>query len=547
MNKSSFRVSGKIMDVVAGRVFPGTISIEGGKIAGITEDVNVYDQYILPGLIDAHIHIESSMLIPSEFARLAVVHGTVATVSDPHEIANVMGITGINFMTGNGKKVPFKFFFGAPSCVPATPFESSGAFLGLNETEELLESDDIFYLSEMMNFPGVLADDPVVMQKLALAKRSGKPVDGHAPGLTGEKVAKYIAAGITTDHECFTLEEAMDKLTHGMKILIREGSAAKNFETLSSLIEEYPDGVMLCSDDKHPNDLVKGHINELVKRAIAKGYDPLNVIRCCSSNPVAHYRLNVGLLQKGDPADFIIVDDLKDFNVLGTYISGIKVAEKGRSLIRHVDETPVNNFKATLIGNDDIKVPAGDGLVRVIQAIDGQLITRELLAKGKTSGSCFVSDTTNDILKIVVKDRYADAPPAVGFISGFGLKEGAIGSSVAHDSHNIIAVGADDEAITEAINLIISSEGGISVVNGKEKRLLKLPYAGIMTNDDGYSVASSYDSFDKIAQEMGSVLQSPFMTLSFMALLVIPEIKISDRGLFDAVNFRFVELLKKQT
>jgi len=547
MNSTSFQASGKIIDVVSRRIFKGTIVVENGTVVNIIENNQVPDQYIMPGLIDAHIHIESSMLIPSEFARIAVIHGTVATVSDPHEIANVLGMAGVRFMINNGGKVPFKFFFGAPSCVPATPFETSGASIGVEEIEALLDSDDISYLSEMMNFPGVLSADPFVMQKLALAKRCNKPVDGHAPGLTGEKAARYIAAGITTDHECYTLDEAIGKLNHGMKILIREGSAAKNFEALSSLIDDYPDGVMFCSDDKHPNDLVNGHINELVKRALKQGYDPVNIIRCCSWNPVNHYKLNVGLLQKGDPADFIIVDDLKNFNVLKTYINGIKVAENGQSLTSSVIESQVNNFTASIICDDDIKATAGKGQIRVIQAIDGQLITKELLATGKIDGVNFVSDPTNDILKIVVKDRYSDSHPSVGFISGFGIKEGAIGSSVAHDSHNIIAVGADDHSITEAINLIISSKGGISVITGREKHLLKLPYAGIMTDEDGFSVASNYDLFDKMAKKMGSQLEAPFMTLSFMALLVIPEIKISDKGLFDATNFMFIDLLKKQT
>lgn len=545
MNSVSFQVSGKIIDVVAKKMFKGTVKVENGKIVDIMENNHVSDQYILPGLIDAHIHIESSMLIPSEFARIAVVHGTVATVSDPHEIGNVLGITGVKFMINNGKKVPFKFFFGAPSCVPATPFETSGSSIGVEEVEELLHSNDIYYLSEMMNFPGVLSSDTIVMQKLVLAKKYNKPVDGHAPGLRGEKAAIYIAAGITTDHECYTKDEAIDKLKQGMKILIREGSAAKNFDTLSSLINEYPDGVMFCSDDKHPNDLVKGHINELVKRAIAMGYDPMTVLRCCSFNPVKHYKLNVGLLQKGDPADFIIVDDLSNFNVLSTYINGIKVAEKGQSMIRSAKESPLNNFFSSIINDNDIKAIAGNEQIRVIKAFDGQLITEELFANGKIVSDNFVSDTTNDILKIVVKNRYSDSSPAVGFVSGFGLKAGAIGSSVAHDSHNIIAVGADDHSIAEAINLIVSSEGGISYVNGKEKQLLKLPFAGIMTDEDGYSVASRYELFDHKAKEMGSKLRAPFMTLSFMALLVIPEIKLSDKGLFDAKNFKFIGLLKK--
>jgi adenine deaminase len=545
MNCVSFQVSGKIMDVVAEKIFQGTVYVENGKIVDIIENNHVSDQYILPGLIDAHIHIESSMLIPSEFARIAVAHGTIATVSDPHEIGNVLGLTGVKFMINNGKKVPFKFFFGAPSCVPATPFETSGASIGVDEVEELLRSDDIYFLSEMMNFPGVLSSDTTVKQKLALAKKYNKPVDGHAPGLRGQEAGNYITAGITTDHECYTKDEAVDKLKQGMKILIREGSAAKNFEALSSLINEYPDGVMFCSDDKHPNDLVKGHINELVKRAIAMGYDPMTVIRCCSLNPVKHYKLRVGLLQKGDPADFIIVDDLKNFNIITTYINGLKVAENGQSMIRSAKETPLNNFFSSIINDNDIKVTAGNEQIRVIKAFDGQLITGELFAKGKIVDDNFVSDTTNDILKIVVKDRYSDSPPAVGFVSGFGLKAGAIASSIAHDSHNIIAVGADDHSITDAINLIVSAEGGISYVSGKEKQLLKLPFAGIMTDEDGYSVASRYGLFDHKAREMGSKLTAPFMTLSFMTLLVIPDVKLSDKGLFDAKNFEFIGLLKK--
>jgi adenine deaminase len=542
MKHESFQVSGKITDVVSGRIFPGTVIVENGIISRIHEDSNVPDRFILPGLIDAHIHIESSMLIPSEFARIAVVHGTVATVSDPHEIANVLGIAGIRFMIENGKKVPFKFFFGAPSCVPATMFETSGATIGVEEVEELLRSDDIYYLSEMMNFPGVLSADPAVMQKLALAKKYHKPVDGHAPGLTGEMAARYVTAGITTDHECFSIPEATDKLKHGMKILIREGSAAKNFDTLLPLIEDYPGSIMFCSDDKHPNDLVKGHINELVQRAIAKGYDLVNVLRCCTLNPVRHYNLTAGLLQNGDPADFILVDDLKRFNVLATYINGHKVAEKGTTLLQSVSELPLNNFHSGFITMEDIRVVSGNQQIRVMKALDGQLITEELFVKGMTENGNLISDTANDILKIVVKDRYTDLPPSVGFVTGFGLKKGAIGSSVAHDSHNIIAVGADDQSITDAVNLIISSGGGISFTDGNEKGVLELPYAGIMSGKDGYMVASEYETLNQRAKQMGSTLSAPFMTLSFMALLVIPEIKLSDKGLFDARNFSFTTL-----
>jgi len=542
MAAGSFELGGRIVDVVKRRVFEGVIQVENGVIVKINEGPVESAQYILPGFIDAHIHIESSMLIPSEFARLAVVHGTVGTVSDPHEIANVLGISGVKFMISNGNKVPFRFNFGAPSCVPATSFESAGATLGPAEIEELLQLGEIRYLSEMMNFPGVLFNDPVVAQKLAIAAKYGKPVDGHAPGLTGENAAKYIAAGISTDHECYTLEEARDKISRGMKVLIREGSAAKNFEALWPLIDEHPEMVMLCSDDKHPNDLVKGHINVLVKRALGKGCDLMNVLRSCTLNPKDHYKLETGLLQPGDPADFIVVEDLESLKVLSTRINGIEVAAMGKTMIQPVIEAPLNNFRATPVNPQGITVPAAGERIRIIQALDGQLITHEIVAEPGTDGGNVVADPGRDILKLVVKDRYNDGPPAVGFINGFGIKNGALASSVAHDSHNIIAVGLDDESITRAINLVIKNKGGISLVNGVDEYSLALPFGGIMSGEDGYKVATAYQDLDSLAKQLGSRLMAPYMTLSFMALLVIPDLKLSDRGLFSVNNFTYTPL-----
>ena len=535
-------IQGNIVDVVGKRIFKGTVVISQGKIAEIREEPVVSDQVILPGLIDAHIHIESSMLIPSEFARLAVVHGTVATVSDPHEIANVLGIPGIMFMLENGKKVPFKFNFGASSCVPATGFETAGATLGHPEIAHLLELEEIRYLSEMMNFPGVLYGDPEVKAKIDAAKKAGKPVDGHAPGLMGEDARKYIEAGISTDHECFTLEEALEKLKYGMKILIREGSAARNFEALSSLIKTHPHRVMLCSDDKHPDDLVEGHINELVLRSIQKGYDIMDVLRSCTYNPVTHYKLPVGLLQKGDPADLIVVSDLTNFLINQTYINGILVADHGTSFIDSVMEEPINQFSTNRIAEVDLLVLAQKGVMKVQQAIDGQLITRKVEVEPVTTGGTVKTDPSQDILKLVVKTRYQDAPPAMGFVQGFGLKRGAIASCVAHDSHNIVAVGADDKSIARAINLIVKERGGISFVDGDQEFVLPLPFAGIMTDQDGYHVGRQYAMMDRMAKNLGSPLRAPYMTLSFMALLVIPELKLSDKGLFDGEKFSFVPL-----
>jgi adenine deaminase len=541
----SLTIDGKIVDIIERKIIPGNIVIEDGRITAIRQHNLVSDHFILPGLIDSHIHIESSMMIPSEFARQAVVHGTVATVSDPHEIANVMGLDGIRFMIANGKRVPFKFYFGAPSCVPATPFETSGATIGLKETDELLQMGEIHYLSEMMNYPGVLAEQEEVMEKIALARAHHKPVDGHAPGLKGVQAQKYIEAGISTDHECFTLEEATEKIQMGMNILMREGSAAKNFNTLMPLLQLYPEKVMFCSDDKHPDELIKWHINRMVKRAIDKGYDLMDILRSCIFNPVKHYHLNVGMLQKGDPADFIIVDNLSDFNVMATFIDGIKVAEQGKTLIPHITETPVNRFHADKIKEDDLRVRAGEGMMRVLKALDGQLITETVFTIPTVAGGNVVSDVKHDILKMTVVNRYEKARPAVGFVRGFGLRQGAMASSVAHDCHNIIALGTSDEEIVAAVNLLIDYEGGIAFNAGGDALVLPLPVAGIMSDKEGREVATLYEKLDKKVKKNGSKLKSPFMTLSFMALLVIPELKLGDKGLFDAKKFEFVELFSK--
>jgi len=536
-----------LVNVFDGTIEFGEITIENKRIQQIRYfgEEKAGEKYILPGLVDAHIHVESSMLTPAQFARLAVVHGTVGIVSDPHEIANVLGVDGVKYMIEDGRKVPFKFCFGAPSCVPATTFETAGATVTVDDIAHLFTYKEVGYLAEMMNFPGVLNEDPVVMQKIALAKAFNKPVDGHAPGLRGASAKKYIDAGIETDHECFTKGEALEKLKMGMKILIREGSAAKNFEELIPLADTYYSEMMFCSDDKHPDNLVEGHINQLVKRAIAKGIDRFKVLRMATINPVLHYRMNVGLLREGDWADFILVDNLENFEVLETYIEGEKVAENGTSLMPNLTSDVINNFNCQPLDPKDIivTIPAKDNLLRVIQTIGGQLITKEIMVEPKVFEGKVLTDTEADILKVVVYNRYSEAKPAVAFINNFGLKEGAIASSVAHDSHNIIAVGVDDESICEAVNLIVREQGGVSAVSNLKKGVLALPVGGLMSNEDGYQVAESYTMIDKFAKEqLKSTLISPFMSLSFMALLVIPSLKLSDLGLFDGNTFRFTEL-----
>jgi adenine deaminase len=549
-----FSIQANLVDVHRQTIYPAEVVVRDGKIHSITQispSLFSNSPFMLPGFTDSHVHIESSMLVPAEFAKLAVIHGTVSTVSDPHEIANVCGMAGVEFMIENGKTVPFKFNFGAPSCVPATVFETAGAMLDSTDVEKLLQRDEIKYLSEMMNFPGVLNGDEEVMKKIAAAHQLNKPVDGHAPGLRGENAKNYIAAGITTDHECFTKEEALDKLQHGMKIIIREGSAAKNFEALIDLLNDWPDHVMFCSDDKHPDNLALGHINQLCARAVAKGIDLFKILKAACVNPVLHYKLDVGLLREGDAADFIVVKDLEQFEVVKTFIDGELVAENGESKIKSEKSIPINNFSCDKKQVADFyylldKWGEEENIeqVHVIEALDGQLITNKLLHKINDvhiHRGRLESNTANNIIKIVVVNRYQDAPIAKAFIKNFGIKQGAIASSVAHDSHNIVAVGVDDESICKAVNLVIDQKGGISAVSNEKEMALGLPVAGLMSNEDGYKVAEAYTAIDKmVKEELGSTLSAPFMTLSFMALLVIPHLKLSDKGLFDGDSFRFV-------
>jgi adenine deaminase len=545
------QIQGQIVDIPNRKIYSGEITIENGKITSIIEAAHNVKTYILPGFVDAHIHIESSMLVPSEFAKIAVLHGTVGTISDPHEIANVLGKDGVHYMIDNGKKVPFKFHFGAPSCVPATFFETAGAVIDSEQIKELMALPDIYYLSEMMNYPGVLFDDEEVLKKIAWAKHFNKPVDGHAPGLRGAPIEKYIAAGISTDHECFTYDEAAEKLSLGMKVLIREGSAAKNFEALIDLLPENYSNMMFCSDDKHPDDLIDGHINLLCARAVAIGFDLFKILQMACINPVKHYKMNIGLLQKNDAADFIVVEDLTHFKVLQTYIDGQLVAENGKSFIKDVDFEKPNNFNTPKKQVIEFDISSSASKIRVIEALEGQLITNEIHHKPKIDSSDseqakqngkIVSDTENDILKMAVVNRYENAPPAIAFIKNFGLKKGAIASSVAHDCHNIVVVGTSDEEILSAVNLIIDNNGGICAVNGNDKKSLALPVAGIMSDQNGWETGRLYQEIDAMAKELGSGLKAPFMTLSFMALLVIPDLKLSDKGLFSGNSFAFVDL-----
>jgi adenine deaminase len=541
MNHIQTIIKANLIDIRAKEIYAVEICIKDTKITSIQKIEEVCDTYILPGFIDAHVHVESSMLVPTEFARLAVTHGTVATISDPHEIANVLGIRGVEYMIENGKQVPFHFYFGAPSCVPATSFETAGAIINADDIDALLAKPEIVYLAEMMNFPGVLFNDVEVMRKIESAKKHNKPIDGHAPGLMGDDMRTYFNAGITTDHECFKYDEALQKLQYGVKVIIREGSAAKNFNTLIPLLKLFPQHIMFCCDDKHPDNLIEGHINEHVKRALALGYGLFDVLRAASLNVVEHYNLPVGTLQVGDSADFIRINNLADFKILETYIAGECVFKNNTSTIPYIKPSIENNFNCTLKTPTDFKIEASGKLLRVIEVLDGQLITKELRADIYAVNGNAESDVVNDVLKIAVVNRYNAAPIAIGFIKNVGLKTGAIASCVAHDCHNIVVVGVSDEDICKAVNLIINAKGGISLATSQDALVLELPIAGIISDKPAEVVAEAYTLLDKKAKELGSKLNAPYMSLSFMALLVIPELKLSDKGLFNGKTFEFTD------
>ena len=531
-----------IIDVINKKIFKGFIRIENSRIAELGEEDTEESRYIMPGFTDSHIHIESSMLIPSRFAEAAVRHGTVSIVADPHEIANVMGIEGVEFMIENSKTVPLKFYFGAPSCVPATEFESSGGKIDSRGIRKLLEREDIKFLSEMMNFPGVINEDREVISKLGAARDLGKPVDGHAPGLRGMELEKYVGSGISTDHESLTLEEAIEKIRRGMKIQIREGSAARSLDRFHSLLDGDLSMLMLCSDDLHPEMLARGHIDILVRRLLDLGHDIFSILQVAVINPVLHYKLDTGLLREGDSADFIIIDNPRDFSISATWINGERVYD-GRSInFQSPAAIPVNRFNCTHINPGDIAVKNKNGRIRVIDAVDGDLVTGVYEWEPESTGEYVCPDTGKDILKLIVKDRYNDSAPAVAFIRGFGIKNGAFASSIAHDSHNIIAVGCDDESICRAVNEIVEMKGGLAACNNREIRRVRLEIAGIMSDVPCGTLAGEYEEISAAVKEAGCKLESPFMALSFMALLVIPELKLGDKGLFDVKNFRFTEL-----
>jgi len=541
-------VVGNIYDIGSGKFVKGEIKIMGDRIIDILPTSKSCSNYIIPGFIDSHIHIESSLLFPAAFSQIAITHGTVAAIADPHEIANVLGSEGIRLMKVNADQADLKFYFGAPPCVPATDFETSGATITTNDIKNLFDSGTCHHLAEVMNYPGVIHHDSELMAKINIAKSFGKIIDGHAPNLTGLQAENYFKAGITTDHECESIDEALEKIKYGCHILIREGSAAKNLIHLISLLNDFPDRTMFCTDDFHADELLEGHINLMVKKAIECGIPFENIIKTACINPVRHYKLSVGLLKKGDYADFIVIDSPKNCNILETWINGKMVFSKKKGYFSKGEiPVPVNNFQRNQVFPDEIKIylPQNASKIQLIVAKDKSLITSASVEKPLlTQNKEIIADTNRDILKIVNLSRYTNEKPQVAFIRGFNLKTGAIASSVAHDSHNILAVGTNDTDLITAINLIIASKGGLAAVNGKESLLLPLPYAGLMSNLPASEVAALYKQLNRNAESWGSTFTAPFMTLSFMALLVIPELKLSDKGLFDGTNFCFTSMFR---
>ena len=542
---TNLKVAGNLIDIITKESYPAVLGIRSGKIISVQRDEKLRcEHYLIPGFVDSHVHVESSMLCPYEFSKMAVSHGTLGALCDPHEIANVLGKKGIDYMIENGRDAPCRLYFGAHSCVPATPFESSGASLKGEDISLLFDTHKLYHLAEVMNVPGVLDGDLQLLQKIGEAKKRAKKIDGHAPGLSGDELARYVAAGIDSDHECTSYGEGLEKLKHGMKVSIREGSAAKNFDALIDLIEVFPNSVMFCSDDIHPDDLARGHINSLVKRALDRKFCLYDVLRAASLNPTRHYGLDLGLLQCGDRADFLVVRDLDSLELVRAYLGGEVVYESGRVSSETRKHEVLNNFSRSPIEADSlrIEVPKAKEL-RVIAIEDGQLYTRKEKHKPLLRDGIVEADLDRDLLLLAVLSRYSDAPASLALAKNMGLQRGTIASSIAHDSHNIIAIGTSRKDIARAINLIVESRGGISAVEGEEEMLLALPIAGLMSDGDGVSVAREYEAIDAFAKKLGAKPKSPFMTLSFLALPVIPELKLSDRGLFDAEKRDFVPLV----
>lgn len=536
-------IEGNIVDIHDRRIFSGEIHIHAGEVCRIVENQKKYDTYLCPGFVDAHVHIESSMLTPQHFSDMVIAKGTVSVVSDPHEIANVMGVEGVDFMLRDAELADVKIHTGIPSCVPATLFDASGGMLDVEDVEAMAASGRFVVLSEMMNVPGVLNKDEKTWGKLRIARKYGLRIDGHAPLLSGRELEMYVAAGISTDHEVTSLQEAREKIACGMNILIREGSAAKSLHVLKELLRESPDKVMFCTDDAHPDEILsEGHIDKIVRRLLAENYDLYDVLRAASLNAIEHYGLAVGTLREGEPADFIRIDNLRDFKTLEVYLNGqVKYAlpDKNNRQLKYQSMQPVNRFNHSYVDISQLAHAVVDR-IDCIGIIPGELLTTHESISVVPSEN-FESDVQQDVLKLVYINRYQNLPPRIAYIKGFGIASGAFASSISHDSHNILAVGCTDEDILRAVNSIIAHQGGLAVTNKNDTHILPLPVGGIMSLEEPHALAARFEHLNREIRAMGTTLNSPFMTLSFMSLLVIPELKIGEKGLFSYQQFNFIE------
>ncbi|MBI4965684.1 MAG: adenine deaminase [Desulfomonile tiedjei] len=543
----------QLVNVFAGCIHPVSVAIHQGLVVGFGDyeavrTIDLHGRYIAPGFIDGHLHLESSMLSIPEFARNVAPLGTTTVVADPHEIANVLGLEGIRYVLDSSEAAALRVFIMFPSCVPATPFETSGASLSHKDMEQFRDNARVLGLAEMMNYPGVLMADPEVLAKIEVFKN--KVLDGHAPGLSGKELCAYIAAGIRSDHECTTLEEAREKLQTGMRIMIREGSAAKNLDTLLPLVKDHDSrNCFFVTDDLEPGDILeKGHINRLVRTAVSKGIDPVRAIQMATINPASHFKLNgLGAVLPGYEADLLVLEDLKEIKISQVYRSGRLVAENGKlvssieshGLLKVRDSVNVDWSKVS-----DLSIPAEGQMVKIIHVIPGQIVTKKVVEEAPVSDGRVVADPPRDILKIAVIERHHGTGAfSVGLIRGFGLKRGAIAGTVAHDSHNIIVVGTNDADMLAAAHEAAGMGGGMTAVdNGHVLARLPLPIAGLMSDKPIEEVRDKLEEVVRCAHEMGCTLENPFATLSFMALTPIPELKLTDQGLFDSLNFKFVSL-----
>lgn len=545
-----------VINVLSEEIYKADVAVKNGIIAGIGNDykgkieINGEGKFLSPSFIDGHVHIESSMLLPSEYAKLVVATGTTTVVADPHEISNVIGLHGISFMREASKDLPLDVYMTLPSCVPATPYETSGFELNSYDLSLLIDKEWILGIAEMMNFPGVVNLDKEVLSKIKLGLQNNKRIDGHAPLLSGKELCAYVAAGVNSDHECTCPNEAIEKLRAGMYLMVREGSAAKDLDALLPVLKSYPTRkCIFVTDDRYPSALKK-HINAMVKRAVEYGIAPVKAIQMASINTAEYFGLKkLGAIAPGYKADLLLLNNLEDFSPLMVIKNG-KIVAKEDHLTVDIPEKNLSSLRGTVnirwLEKEDLKIKAKSYKVKVIEVSDGQLVTKSVIGNVKINNGYAESNPDEDIIKILVIERHkASGNIGKGFVKGFGIKSGAIASTVAHDSHNMIVIGTNDDDMFKAIKELVKSQGGkVIVQNGEVKAKLELPIAGIMSDEKADIVLEKLSKLKDAEKAIGCSIKEPFMTMSFLSLSVIPEIKLTDKGLMNVVENKFVDLFE---